>query len=245
MQYTDKLNLSKPDGSDYVEVQVLSENFQKIDDAIENDLTATEQGHILDARQGKVLNDNKAERSELGLQLMNLGSIGSSNSIDLDDYYNSSMYCYWTSANKGYVSNKPEDGAGACFTVAGKNGRTFQFAYSSNFIWLRIYGASSWADWHKIVHKETLVERVEVSNSTSIAANSVKYFDLTTTKTGYTPIGIVAVTGSGTTGLVLQEYFLRDTTAKQARIYFRNATNSAITPSKIQADILYESTSYV
>lgn len=34
MQYTDKLNLSKPDGSDYVEVQVLSENFQKIDDAI-------------------------------------------------------------------------------------------------------------------------------------------------------------------------------------------------------------------
>lgn len=55
-------------------------------------------------------------------------------------------------------------------------------------------------------------------------------------KSGYTPYGIVEVTGSGTTGLVLQEFYVSNNVAY---VYYRNLTSSNITPSLIRVRIIY------
>lgn len=81
-------------------------------------------------------------------------------------------------------------------------------------------------------------ESIDLSNSESIPANSAKRFDIPIGKTGYTPIGIAWITGSKTTGLVLQEYLITET-KEYAWIYCRNALDTAITPSKITVRVLY------
>ena len=76
-----------------------------------------------------------------------------------------------------------------------------------------------------------------VQNSEAIAAGTVKSFRIGTAYTGYTPIGIVSISGSGTTGLVLQEFYLDGT---DVVIYYRNVTSNPITPTLIRATILYK-----
>ena len=60
------LQMTLPESFDKVDVDILSDNFQKIDDfageaitkeKVANNLTTTEEGKALDARQGKVLYD--------------------------------------------------------------------------------------------------------------------------------------------------------------------------------------------
>lgn len=66
------LQMTLPESFDKVDVDILSDNFQKIDDAygetitkekLANNLTTTEEGKALDARQGKVLSDEIAKRA--------------------------------------------------------------------------------------------------------------------------------------------------------------------------------------
>ena len=65
------LQMTLPESFDKVDVDILSDNFQKIDDfageaitkeKVANNLTTTEEGKALDARQGKVL-DDKIEKA--------------------------------------------------------------------------------------------------------------------------------------------------------------------------------------
>lgn len=56
-------------------------------------------------------------------------------------------------------------------------------------------------------------------------------------KDGYICVGVLAITGSGTTGLVLQEYYMTATTT--VTVYFRNVTSSAIKPNNIRLRLLY------
>lgn len=70
----------------------------------------------------------------------------------------------------------------------------------------------------------------------TIAANSVSSININVSKTDYSPAGIMGITGTGTTGLVIQEYYLTGTTAT---VYFRNVTSSSITPSVIRVTVLY------
>lgn len=60
------LQMTLPESFDKVDVDILSDNFQKIDDftgeaitkeKVANNLTTTEEGKALDARQGKALDD--------------------------------------------------------------------------------------------------------------------------------------------------------------------------------------------
>ena len=54
--------------------------------------------------------------------------------------------------------------------------------------------------------------------------------------TGYKPLGIIGYTGSGTTGTVLQEYYMSGTTGY---VYLRNMTNAQKTVSNVTLNVLY------
>jgi hypothetical protein len=66
--------------------------------------------------------------------------------------------------------------------------------------------------------------------------NSANVVTINLDKSGYTPFGIIEITGSGTTGLVLQEFYISNNVAY---VYFRNLTSSNITPSLIRVRIIY------
>ena len=66
------LQMTLPESFDKVDVDILSDNFQKIDDfageaitkeKVANNLTTTEEGKALDARQGKILSDEVTKRA--------------------------------------------------------------------------------------------------------------------------------------------------------------------------------------
>ena len=85
--------------------------------------------------------------------------------------------------------------------------------------------------------KSIVVEnKIKTTEIPTIAANSVSSININVSKTGYTPSGIMGITGTGTSGLVIQEYYLTGTTAT---VYFRNVTSSSINPSLIRLTILY------
>ena len=94
--------------------------------------------------------------------------------------------------------------------------------------------------WNNVIRGvadgNVIVENVNYANSDSVPANGVKSFSINVSKTGYTPIGIAGITGSGTSGLVLQEYYMSSTNAV---IYFKNTTSNDITPSNIRVSIIY------
>lgn len=104
-------------------------------------------------------------------------------------------------------------------------------------MWIRHFTTNEWHESWQELQRAIVTEMVEQSNSESVSANGTKRFDVDLQKTGYTPVGILGITGSGTTGLVLQEYYISN--SRYAYIYFRNATSSSITPSKIQVYAMY------
>ena len=91
------------------------------------------------------------------------------------------------------------------------------------------------------LNNKMVVEQKEVSNSDAIASGATKRFEIPISKTGYSPIGIVGMTGSGTTGLVVQEFYIYSST--MAYVYMRNVSGNSITPTNIQARILYSKNS--
>jgi hypothetical protein len=67
-------------------------------------------------------------------------------------------------------------------------------------------------------------------------ANASKSVSFPAAKSGYTRLGCIGLTGSGTSGLVVQEYY---NSTNSVVAYYRNVTSSAITPSRLVATILY------
>lgn len=67
-------------------------------------------------------------------------------------------------------------------------------------------------------------------------ANASTRVTFPTVKTGYTRLGCIGLTGSGTSGLVIQEYY---NASDSITVYYRNITSSAITPSRLVATVLY------
>lgn len=70
----------------------------------------------------------------------------------------------------------------------------------------------------------------------TFSPNSANVVTINLDKNGYTPYGIIEITGSGTTGLVLQEFYISNNVAY---VYFRNLTSSNITPSLIRVRCIY------
>ena len=86
------------------------------------------------------------------------------------------------------------------------------------------------------VNNMILSEVVSYTNSTPIASGNYASFMVPATKQGYTPIGIIGVSGSGTGKLSLMEFSLG---GGFARIYYMNDTNNSITPTRINVNVLY------
>ena len=71
----------------------------------------------------------------------------------------------------------------------------------------------------------------------SIAANASGYVDMNIEKVGYTPIGIVAFSGSGTGGLNWADWYFPNSTT--ARLYYSNNTATTYTLNSVSVRILY------
>ena len=97
-----------------------------------------------------------------------LNNLGSMDNKDLNDFGTSSMYGYWTSANKSSISNKPSDSVGAAFTIAGQYGRTFQFSYTDQ-LYFRYHGTGTdWTNWvcMNIIPQKVIDASTETSSKT-------------------------------------------------------------------------------
>ena len=94
------------------------------------------------------------------------------------------------------------------------------------------------ANMAKVDDLDTLIvtQKFSVNNSTPIAVGAYSYFIIPISKPGYTPVGIVGVGGSGTGKLSLMEFTIA---GSNAMIYYMNNTGSALTPSRIDAHILF------
>lgn len=86
-----------------------------------------------------------------------------------------------------------------------------------------------------IVTRDVILE-----NPGTIAANSTGSYDFNCTYSGYSRIGMVAFTGSGTNGLVLQEFY--NTPNEGIRVYVRNITSADKTPTSLRITALYRKT---
>lgn len=87
------------------------------------------------------------------------------------------------------------------------------------------------------VDGKVVVEEVSVTNSVAIPAGTYKRFDIPCTKSGYTPVGIVGIRGSGNGLLSVMEYLVQSNDG--IAVYLVNNTSSSITPLVIYARVLY------
>lgn len=77
-----------------------------------------------------------------------------------------------------------------------------------------------------------------VSGSKTVNANSTAYIDTTITRSGYTALGIVGLSGSGTGNFAFQDNSLVSSNTV-ARVYVRNLTSATATISSLNIYILY------
>lgn len=82
-----------------------------------------------------------------------------------------------------------------------------------------------------------VVEAKANTSSVSVAAGATGSRDITVTKSGYTPLGIVGLYTSGGGKLTWSDIYLVNSTT--ARAYYFNSTSAAITLSNVTVYILY------
>ena len=87
------------------------------------------------------------------------------------------------------------------------------------------------------LNSNIVAERVSKSSGLpEIPANTSIRVEIDASKSGYTPIGIIEVTGSGNNGLLVQDFYFQGATAN---LYFRNVTSSAKTAASVTIRVLY------
>lgn len=77
-----------------------------------------------------------------------------------------------------------------------------------------------------------------VSGSKTVNANSTAYIDTTITRSGYTALGIVGLSGRGTGNFAFQDNSLVSSNTV-ARVYVTNLTSATATISSLNIYILY------
>lgn len=94
--------------------------------------------------------------------------------------------------------------------------------------------------WHftKFMTTDSII--VDIKNATipSVGAGSTGSTSVSVTKTGYTPLGIISITGSGSTGLAYSDWYINSTGT--AYIYYKNDTTSAKSNVTLGLTILYK-----
>lgn len=77
----------------------------------------------------------------------------------------------------------------------------------------------------------------KTSDSFNVTAGGTGSTQFNVSESGYTPIGILTISGSGTSGLSYSDWYFE--TSSSAKIYFRNNTTSNKTGVKLTVTILY------
>ena len=102
----------------------------------------------------------------------------------------------------------------------------------------------TWGNWYRYITTSSLplsisnvgcVTEVVTMSQLSLPASGTAHGTKDVSKTGYTPVGIVGVSGSGTTGCNIMEFSLSGATAS---IWATNNTATAKTPT-YKLTILY------
>lgn len=86
--------------------------------------------------------------------------------------------------------------------------------------------------------KSNLLDIVEINRSAqfSLEAGQASNVEWNIAREGYTPLGIVGLLGSGTSGVAFQDHYINGT---KAYFYLRNVTSSRVVISNLRVRILY------
>ena len=86
--------------------------------------------------------------------------------------------------------------------------------------------------------KSNLLDIVEINRSSqfSLDAGQASSVEWNVAREGYTPLGIVGLLGSGTSGVAFQDHYINGT---KAYFYLRNVTSSRVVISNLRVRILY------
>lgn len=106
---------------------------------------------------------------------------------------------------------------------------------------LNVYNGSSWSGWTELGgggSGDEISTASFTSSSGTVNAGATGYKDITITRTGYTPLGVVSVTGSGISAMALLECSLRSSTT--VRVSVRNVSSAAATFTSYTVTVLYK-----
>ena len=86
-----------------------------------------------------------------------------------------------------------------------------------------------------------VVQEHSTTVETSYESGQTGFANITIGKTGYTPLAIATLSGSGTGSFAFQDWYFADPTT--VRVYFRNIVSSAATLHTLNVKVLYIKTS--
>ncbi|TCJ96126.1 tail collar domain [Volucribacter psittacicida] len=119
------------------------ENWRIIGEVIDN-LNSDSKTAGLSARQGKLLNENKANKTEV----MPLQQTSLSATDDLNDFRQNGIYSQTTSARASVERNYPEAAAGVLEVLY--NGNFQRYTTFNSVCYQRDYRGGSWKDWKRV-----------------------------------------------------------------------------------------------
>lgn len=170
-------------------------------------------------------------------------------SADLNNYTTIGIYYCSSSTVAASLLNAPSTSAGFKLIVMyqGSTTQIRQIAIyqATDLIYERFRNSSdTWGAWQRLIHTGDLP--LSISNigcvtedvtmpQLSLPASGGAHDSADVSKSGYTPVGIVGITGSGTSGCNIMEFYLSGTTAY---IWANNNTSTAKSPT-YKLTILY------
>lgn len=153
---------------------------------------------------------------------------------DLNNYKTAGTFYVYSDAVAQTISNMPRSASGTLVVVyrGSKNTYLQQFYLPTTnlpFLYTRLWNSSSWTSWSKYYPVDTsVITDTFTMPEMSLPQNGTASVSKSVAKDGYTPLGIVQVTGSGTSGCNLMEFALSGTTAS---IWANNNTSTAKYPT--------------
>lgn len=92
-----------------------------------------------------------------------------------------------------------------------------------------------------VIKKEPklITETVNAVSIPTFPALSNTQVQFDAAKSGYKPLSICGFSGSGTQGLIPQEYSISNT-SDRGFVYYQNVTNGAKTPTRLTIAVLYQ-----
>ena len=91
--------------------------------------------------------------------------------------------------------------------------------------WLPASGTDSTNHSYEILTTKTFSTQTVIADAVTVAAGATSSASMSATRSGYTPIGIVGITGSNTTGFAISDFYIDN--SNNVRLYFKNTTSNS------------------